>query len=139
MSEDLIEIKCTKCGRTILVRDRWDTCPVSDCLTRLAGYDDDMLDMAVDEIREEMKTTVMRMEFLRERLYKRLHEVKMTDKTKYYLCTFLKQGNVYDVVAMDIDPIEYILDSANSNNALINAHEITKEQYDRVEHAAKNR
>ena len=71
MSEDLIEISCVKCGRTILVRDRWDTCPVSDCQTRLAGFADDVLDIAVDELREEMKSTVDKMTRLGNRLYKR--------------------------------------------------------------------
>lgn len=71
MSEDLIEIECTKCGRTILVRDRWDTCPLSDCQTRLAGFADDVLDIAVDEMREEMKSAVDKMTRLGNRLYKR--------------------------------------------------------------------
>lgn len=71
MSEDLIEIKCVKCGRTILVRDRWDTCPISDCQTRLAGYADDVLDIALDELTGEMKEIVRKTTLLGNRLYKR--------------------------------------------------------------------
>lgn len=71
MSEDLIEIKCVKCGRTILVRDRWDSCPISNCQTRLAGFEDDVLDIALDELTGEMKGITSKMLLLGNRIYRR--------------------------------------------------------------------
>jgi len=48
---------------------------------------------------------------------------------KYYLCTFLISGNVYDSVAMDVDPITYMIDKGFVDLSLLYVYEITEEQY----------
>ena len=74
MSEDLIEITCVKCGRTILVRDRWDTCPAEGCRVRNAGFEDDKLDVAIDELVAELKSIVRKLRHVGERTYERDHD-----------------------------------------------------------------
>ena len=48
---------------------------------------------------------------------------------KYYLCTFLRPGNVYDSVAMAVDPITYMIDEGFVDLSLLYVYEITEEQY----------